>query len=94
MKLQISLIREETLKKLELRIPAVIYDQLLQYGFSPVELNLTDKEHFALDELAEQIGVDAEGVLYCGLQILINSAEDPDVREDCLKVIRDRLKKR
>ena len=87
MNLKITLTRDKKLKKLELRIPAVIYDQLLQFGLSPVELDLTTKEHFTLEALADNMGMEPEELLYCGFRVLEASRGDAAVRRDCLKMV-------
>jgi len=83
---KIHLTRSPTAKTLELRLPAIVYDDLMAHRVSTI-VSLTAKEYFTLGELSEELGVTPEEALYCGYRILEASRGDADVAEDCLGMV-------
>ena len=89
MKPKISLIRDETLKTLELRLPAVSYDTLMENRVSMM-VSLKAAEYFALGALSVEMGLSTDEIMYCGFRILEASVEDEDVRRDCVRMVKTR----
>jgi len=79
---KISLTRSPTAKAPELRLPAVMYDQLMDHRVSFI-VSLTAGEYFALGELASEMGISADDLMYCGYRVLEASRGDEDVVADC-----------
>ena len=53
-------------------------------------VSLTAGEYFALGELASEIGISSDDLMYCGYRILAGSRDDSDVVEDCLEMLKAR----
>ena len=94
---RISLIRSTTAQTLELRLPAIVYDDLMrsraksldedgQHRVSTI-VSLTASEYFALCELSTELGISSDELLYCGFRILAASRGDEDVRRDCREMV-------
>ena len=79
---KISLTRSPTAKAPELRLPAVMYDDLMNHRVSMI-VSLTAADYFSLGELASEIGISADDLMYCGYRILEGSRGDEDVMADC-----------
>ena len=53
-------------------------------------VSLTAGEYFALGELASEMGISADDLMYCGYRILEGSREDEDVMADCKNMVEAR----
>ena len=97
---KISLSRSPTSKAPELRLQAVMYDDLMNHRVSitvsgiafrrSLIVSLTAGEYFALGDLASEMGISADDLMYCGYRILLGSRDDSDVVEDCLEMLKAR----
>ena len=54
-------------------------------------VSLTAGEYFALGELASEMGISADDLMYCGYRVLSASRNDEDVKKDCLEMLKARL---